>query len=63
MKTKFIAAYIRRNIDNKNDYLSFYSYSTGEAVTFDNAADALEKARAICADDSCACYSPTAIPV
>jgi hypothetical protein len=63
MKTsKFIAAYIRKNIDYKPDYLAFYQYADGYPILFDTRAAALEKARSVCSDPSHACYSPAAIP-
>lgn len=63
MKTKYLAAYIRRNIDGKKDYLSVYEYADGYGVAFDTYDAALEKATAICADESYAAYAPAAIPV
>lgn len=63
MTTKYLAAYIRRNIDGKKDYLSVYEYSAGYGVTFDTYDAALEKARQICANESHAAYAPAAIPV
>jgi len=32
MTTKYLAAYIRRNIDGKKDYLSVYEYYIGGAA-------------------------------
>jgi hypothetical protein len=63
MNTKYLAAYIRRNVDGKKDYLSVYEYSEGYGVVFDTYDAALEKAKAICADESRAAYAPAAIPV
>ena len=59
---KFIAAYIRKNIDDKPDYLAFYQYADGYPVLFDTRAAALEKAKSVCSDASRACYSPAVIP-
>lgn len=63
MKTKYLAAYIRRNIDGKKDYLSVYQYREGYGVAFDTHDEALEKATAICADESRAAYAPAVIVV
>jgi hypothetical protein len=63
MTTKYIAAFIRRNIDTKDDYLSYCQHENQLAVLFDNYDAAFETAVSICADSSHACYCPKAIPV
>jgi len=61
-QTKFIAAFIRRNVDGKADYIGFYQHTNGRPVFFTTQAEALEKAASICSDKSSASYGPQAIP-
>ena len=60
---KFIAAWVRRNIDNKPDYISYHQYTIGYPVLYNTYDDALDKAKSICSDTSRACYSPAVIPI
>ncbi len=38
---KFIAAWVRRNIDNKPDYISYHQYTIGYPVLYNTYDDAL----------------------
>lgn len=61
-QTKYIAAFIRRNVDGKADYVSFFQATNGRPVLFNTKAEALVKAAIICSDKSTATYAPQAIP-
>jgi hypothetical protein len=58
--TKFIAVTTRVNVNGKTDYPFIYCCSNGAPVMFESAAQALEKATALCADSSSSMTDPRA---